>query len=267
MEAMLGITSTVPAWLLMWLIAAAMFLVCKASVLARTPGGGWRRTAFLCAWPGMDAKAFFHSKAAPVAATEWLAATAKIIFGAVLYFLVARKCVNPLAVGWVAMVGLIFLMHFGGFHILSCAWRTAGVQAVPIMRSPVLATSLGEFWGKRWNLAFNELVERFVFRPFTRKLGVTTASFAAFIASGVIHDLVISVPAEGGWGLPTGYFVLQGLGVAAERSGVGRKIHLRRGWQGWLFTMTITAGPAFFLFHPPFIMNVILPMMRATYAL
>jgi hypothetical protein len=38
------------------------------------------------------------------------------------------------------MAGLILLLHFGTFHVLSLAWRRAGVNAQPIMRSPVLAT-------------------------------------------------------------------------------------------------------------------------------
>jgi hypothetical protein len=32
------------------------------------------------------------------------------------------------------------------FHLLSLAWRHAGVNAVPLMRNPMRATSLGEFW-------------------------------------------------------------------------------------------------------------------------
>jgi hypothetical protein len=84
---------------------------------------------------------------------------------------------------------------------------------------------------------------------------------ATFFASGLVHELVISVPAGGGYGLPTGYFVLQGLGVAGERSGVGRFLGLGQGWRGWVFMIAVTAGPAFWLFPPPFVHNVILPML------
>ena len=57
------------------------------------------------------------------------------------------------------------------------------------------------------------------------------------------------------------------LGVWAERTPLGRKLGLRRGWRGWLFTMVVTAAPAFWLFHPYFIRNIFLPMMKATLAL
>ena len=92
-------------------------------------------------------------------------------------------------------------------------------------------------------------------------MGVVGAMLATFLVSGLIHDLVISVPAGGGDGLPTGYFVLQGLGVVGERSGAGRWLGLGEGWRGWVFTVLITAGPAFWLSPPPFVHNVILPML------
>ena len=71
------------------------------------------------------------------------------------------------------------------------------------------------------------------------------------------------LPARGGFGLPTAYFVLQGLGVLAERSDWGRRVGLGRGLRGWLFTVVFTGAPVFWLFHPVFINNIILPMLRA----
>jgi hypothetical protein len=262
------LTTNPPAWVVMWALSVAIFAVCKLLALAAAkPGGGWRRVAFLCAWPGMDANAFIHGRTAVPLCREWCEAFGKTALGAVLYFAVARRFEHPLAAGWVGMVGIIFLMHFGGFHLLSLFWRTIGVNAQPIMDNPVAAQSAGEFWGRRWNLAFNELAVRFVFRPLTRSVGVQRAGIAAFLVSGVIHELVISVPAGGGWGLPTAYFFLQGCCVALERSAFGKKYGLRGGVQGWLFTMLLAGGPAFFLFHPPFVRDVIVPMMKATGAL
>ena len=68
---------------------------------------------------------------------------------------------------------------------------------------------------------------------------------------------MISVPARAGYGLPTLYFTLQGLGMVLERR-----------WQhnvvcGRLMTWIIVAGPAFWLFHPPFIEHVVVPFLRA----
>ena len=69
-------------------------------------------------------------------------------------------------------------------------------------------------WGKRWNLGFRQLAHELIFRPLYRTLGPETAGFLVFTASGLIHDLVISLPARGGYGLPTLYFLIQGAGVA-----------------------------------------------------
>jgi hypothetical protein len=79
----------------------------------------------------------------------------------------------------------------------------------------------------------------------------------------LIHDLLISVPARGGYGLPTAYFLLQGLGVLAEKSKPAARLGLACGWRGWCFTFLIAGPQAFWLFHPAFVHNVILPMLRA----
>lgn len=77
-----------------------------------------------------------------------------------------------LLVGWIGLLGLIFLLHFGLFHIAALAWQAAGVEAKPIMRGPALATSLNDFWSNRWNLAFRQLAHDLVLFPLRRRLGV-----------------------------------------------------------------------------------------------
>jgi alginate O-acetyltransferase complex protein AlgI len=83
-----------------------------------------------------------------------------------------------------------------------------------------------------------------------------------FAISGVIHELAISFPARGGYGLPFGYFILQGVGVLIERSRFGQTLGLGRNLRGWLFMFAFTAAPAYWLFHPTFIHDVILPMLQ-----
>jgi hypothetical protein len=85
----------------------------------------------------------------------------------------------------------------------------------------------------------------------------------SFLASGVIHDVVISFPARGGYGLPTGYFMLQGLGVLIERSPLGKRLGLSSGIRGRLLAVIFAGAPAFILFHPPFVRGVILPFLSA----
>jgi alginate O-acetyltransferase complex protein AlgI len=161
------------------------------------------------------------------------------------------------------MLGIILFLHFGLFELLALCWKRVGIAATPVMQSPVFSRSLAEFWSKRWNTAFNVLAHDLAFRPLARKFGITCATFGVFLISGILHDLVISLPARAGFGLPTAYFLFQGIAVLAERSTIGRGLGLGKGLRGWLFALICAAGPAFWLFHPAFVTNVILPMLRA----
>jgi len=258
-------------WVFMWLLAFSIFIACRWLTLALAIRHGarpssFRSTAYFLAWVGMDARRFLNLRDVPrqPLRLEWLFAIAKTFLGIALIWLCARFAApDPLLCGWIGMIGIIFVLHFGLFHLLSLAWRWLGANAPPIMNAPLLSSSVAEFWGRRWNTAFHELVNQFTFRPVSRKLGVVPAMLLVFLLSGLIHDLLISLPAGGGFGLPTIYFLIQGFGVVAEHSTLGRRVGLGHGVRGRIFTIAITAGPAFWLFHPPFIQNVILPMLHA----
>jgi predicted DCC family thiol-disulfide oxidoreductase YuxK len=260
-----------PAWLYMWTLTFALFAGCKWLVLRNETKrvanvGLGRKLGFLFGWIGMDAAEFFAKTptAKRPAKIEFAFATLKILFGSVLIWFATPRAlaVNPLLAGWTGMVGLVFILHFGLFHMLALIWRANGIRVTPLMRAPLLSRSLGEFWGKRWNTAFNRLAAQFLFRPMHRAIGASAASMLVFLVSGLVHDLVISVPARGGYGLPTLYFLAQGAGTLFERTPFARRIGLNRGFRGWLFTLIVTAGPVFWLFHPAFIRNVILPFLK-----
>jgi hypothetical protein len=264
-----------PAWLFMWALSFAIFAGLKWmnwwKARARVAHSAGRSLAYLVAWPGMDAETFLDRGKRPIKPTarEWLWATLKTALGVALLWSVARRIPEQqeLLRGWTGLFGLIFLLHFGSFHLISLFWRSVGIAAEPIMSKPILSKTLSEFWGKRWNLGFRQLAHDLIFRPLYKRTGVAAAGMVVFVASGLIHDLVISLPARGGYGLPTGYFVLQGLGVTLERSPLGGRLGLQGGTTGWIFMAIVTAGPAFWLFHPAFVLRVILPFMRAVHAL
>jgi alginate O-acetyltransferase complex protein AlgI len=165
------------------------------------------------------------------------------------------------------MAGIVLTLHFGLFHLLSCAWRRVGVEARPLMNTPLVSVSLGEFWGRRWNTAFRDLTHRFLFRPMTRWFGVRGGIAGGFLFSGLVHELVISVPAGGGYGGPTLFFAVQGVGILVERSRFGRKTGLARGSRGWIFAILVLVLPAPALFHPAFVERIVVPFMRAMGAL
>ena len=259
----------------MWFLSFAIFASLKWltwwKARQRIAHSGWRSVAYLLAWPGMDADAFLEARERvqmprPAA---WLWAILETALGAILLWVVALTLPQgtPLLRVWIGMLGLILLLHFGTFQIVSLLWQSMGVKAEPIMSAPLRSVSLGEFWGKRWNLEFRQLAHELIFRPLHRSVGAVTAGFVVFVASGLIHDLAISLPARGGYGLPTFYFVLQGIGMTIERSRFGQCLGLGRGMRGWCFMVVFLAAPVFLLFHPWFVVRVIVPFMQAVHAL
>jgi alginate O-acetyltransferase complex protein AlgI len=254
-------------------MAFAIFLGCKwltlGLALNRTAEVcPFRAAAYLLAWPGMNAPRFLSPNLAPAPA-QWtllkdaILAAVRTLIGAFLVFVIARRAADPILAGWIGMIGIILILHFGLFALLSAGWRALRVDAPPIMDAPLRSTSVAQFWGRRWNGAFNDLALDLVFRPMAGRVGVLGATFLAFGVSGLIHELVISLPAGAGYGLPTAYFVFQALAITVQRQSAA----LRGTVSGWLFTLLVVAGPAYWLFHPPFVRAVVVPFLQAIGAL
>jgi len=258
-----------PRWVFMWLFAFSIYAGCKWLTWWTTPTGGAsieRQLGYLALWPGLDAGAFLHTPNSRMPSIfVWGFAFAKFAIGIVIIALVVPGTPSEyeLARGWVGMVGIVFALHFGIFHLLSLAWQSLGVSAKPLMNWPMLATSVSEFWGMRWNTAFRDLTHRFLFRPITARFGARTALLVGFLFSGIVHDLVISLPAGDGYGGPTVFFLIQGGAVFLERSAFGKRFGLGQGVRGWAFAIAMLVGPMFLLFHPPFVRNVIVPFLDA----
>lgn len=260
-----------PPWVWMWTLAFAIYFGMKWLTFADCPAAAdaplGRVLGYLLLWVGMDAEAFFAtppSNVARPAFLEFVFAVFKTLFGVALVGVVPSLLeTNWLLAGWVGMIGIVFSLHFGAMHILSVSWRAAGVDAPPIMNAPILSANLTDFWGQRWNRAFHDLAHRYMFQPLHARLGVAGTTLAVFAASGLIHDLVISLPARGGYGLPTIYFLIQGVALLVERSRFGRQLGLRRGLMGRAFGATVVLAPVPLLFPVSFIDRVILPTIAA----
>ena len=258
-----------PAWVQMWGLAGALYAGLKwltyADSAAAKQASPRRIWAYLLLWPGMHADAFLPNSRTvlPPEKREWIAASMKCGAGVVVLLAAGRwaNSGHPLLVAWAGVVGIVTLLHFGLLHLLSVYWRRAGVVAPPIMDAPLRSTALSEFWGRRWNRAYRDLSHRYVFSPLERRIGVAGAAYAGFIVSGIVHDLVISVPAGAGYGLPTLYFCIQGAGVLLERSTLGRRMGLRRSVVGRGFTAAVLILPLPLLCHSAFLERVILPML------
>jgi alginate O-acetyltransferase complex protein AlgI len=266
------VLATLPRWAVMWLVAFAIFAVCKLLTWSATPRAGvpvWKQLAYLAAWPGLNAARFFSRTPLPAAEQptmwEWIGAAFRTVAGALIFWNADRwiGTSSTLVLAWAGMIGVILILHFGSFHLLSCFWRAMGVDARPLMNHPTWSTSVTEFWSNRWNTAFRDFTHQFVFRPLTRHWGLKAALMLGFVFSGTVHDVVISLPAGGGYGGPTFFFMIQALAILLQKSHAGRLIGLGRGWRGWIFTAIALLLPAPLLFHAPFRDDVVIPFMRA----
>jgi alginate O-acetyltransferase complex protein AlgI len=232
-----------PAGVRMLAIIAALLFGMKAVVTVEARAGGmpkltaWQWLGFAAVWPGMR-PAPFASAGRGRRPGAWALAGQGVQNGAmglvlaVLAWLVWHRGRPPLADDVAAVLatvlllpGVSLMLHFGAFNVLAGLWRLAGVDARALFRAPLAARSLDEFWSRRWNLAFSEMLALGVYRPLSGVLGRRGAIVAAFVASGLLHELAISVPVLAGFGLPLLYFLLHGtlvLGSEAWRKPAGR---------------------------------------------
>jgi hypothetical protein len=177
-----------------------------------------------------------------------------------------RDWLGDEAARWLAtvllLIGLSLVVHFGIFSLLAAFWRARGVDCRPLFKAPVLSTSLSEFWGKRWNLAFSEMTTVVIYRPVSKMVGRRAGLLASFVVSGLLHEIAISVPVLAGFGGPSLYFALHGLLVLFETgmSRVGFAIDSQP-WLGRIWTMSAVVLPLPILFHRPFLSGVVWPIV------
>ncbi len=252
-----------PPWALMWTLAVvlwAAFKILAWNQAAEDRPRGWRLAAYFL-WPGMDARAFssrtLRTPRPPISTPVW-PALLSITAGLVLLGAAAHAQNPTLAAGWLAMTGLILSLHFGSFDLLAAAWNRAGFPVRPLMDAPWRSSNLAEFWGRRWNRGFSDVARFALFQPLARRLGPAAGTMAGFAFSGLLHEIVLSLPARGGFGGPLLYFLIQGSAVCLlHRRGSCLSPALNRVIAG-----VIVLAPAFLLFHPPFLERVLLPFLH-----
>jgi alginate O-acetyltransferase complex protein AlgI len=262
-----------PAGFRMLALIGTLLYAMKAvvSVDGMEPGGPglgpWRWLAFAALWPGMRPMPFAHAGDPPLPGAAALARRGlmRLVLGLALVVAAraawARTGSHLLATA-LALPGLSFILHFGIFNLSAAAWRQAGVDVHALFRDPLRSRSLAEFWGRRWNLAFSEMTAIGVYRPLSGAVGKPSALVAAFLFSGLLHELAISLPVRAGFGLPLLYFAIHGLLMLAERAmeragrPVDRSAALGRAWTTfWLL------APLPILFHRPFLRGVVWPIL------
>lgn len=111
----------------------------------------------------------------------------------------------------------------------------------PLLDKPYLSRTLAEFWGKRWNPWLGGWFWEVLFRRFRRH--PAWATLVAFGASGLWHELLVSIPLwlvfrENLFGLMLAYFLIQAAGLLAERRLPRRRFAWIRTCWTWIFVLT-----------------------------
>ena len=139
--------------------------------------------------------------------------------------------------------------HFGALRVLKGGLRAKGFPVRTLFPNVLATQGIGDFWGKRWNVGYSQMMQRLVGRPVETLFGKHVGVMAIFIGSGFLHELAIPLPVRAGYGLPTLYFTLHGTLVLLENKW-GRPF-------GKIPALLAVAVPLGFLFPPAFQNEVI----------
>jgi alginate O-acetyltransferase complex protein AlgI len=255
------VTSAQPAGVRMLVLIGGLFVAMKALVCVESRAREGTRlsplrwAAFATLWPGMRPALVARLQHRTGAAALVKAGLAYIALGTALFLLTLlawRLIASPVLATVLLLPALSFLLHFGAFGVLAGLWRAAGADVGPLFRAPWRAESLGEFWSRRWNLAFSEMTALAVYRPIAVRAGRKAALATAFLFSGLLHEVAISLPVRAGYGRPLLYFAIHGVLTQMERE---------RGPFGRMVTLLAVVLPLPLLFHPPFLRGVIWPLL------
>ncbi len=259
-------------WAWMWAMGLLLFAGFKLLTILHSPATDFtrlsrgRRVGYLAFWPGLRVQPFLQNAAAPSDhAAVWASGCVNLLAGVALLWIAPHFLPDssPLWVrAWLGMAGICLMLHFGVFDLLAAGWRYLGVPVAKVFDNPLRSTSLAEFWGNRWNRAFSDFARDLIYLPLARRLGAGVAGLVVFLFSGLMHELVISVPAGAGYGGPTLYFVGQALLLRLEHFRPVRGFIRGRPVLGWLWTALAVLGPVPLLLHSAFLHDVVVPFLR-----
>ncbi|CAH8279754.1 unnamed protein product [Arabidopsis lyrata] len=156
---------------------------------------------------------------------KWVFAVKVLVFGVVLHVYSHIEYLQP-----ILLLGLYPLHTYLSLEIPLTLLKdlltiTLGFDLEPIFNEPYLATSLQEFWGRRWNLLVSAILRSSVFIPVRRvcshimntKRAIIVGVLASFLVSGLLHELVFFyVTRQAPTWEVTWYFVLHGVCTVVE---------------------------------------------------
>ena len=173
-----------------------------------------RYLLFALAWFGMDPGSFRVRRAQ----LSW---KGDVVWGIGLMIVGTLGAWLVWAMEWRQILVMFLPMslgfHFGALRVLKGVLRAAGFPVRTLFPNLLEAQGIGDFWSRRWNTGYSQMMQRLVGRPIDEKFGAPAGVMAVFVTSGLLHELAITLPVHSGFGLPTAYFTLHGVLALLER--------------------------------------------------
>lgn len=215
-------------------------------VRSREPWGAGRRIAHALSpldtrllrreRPRIDLRAF-------VAALAW-AGLAALAFHA-LRTLAPRCTADVPWLRWGAGLAFVYAAVEAGYGTIGAVYRALGFAPPPLHVWPLASLSIAEFWGQRWARPVSHWLRLTCFLPVARRGRPALGLLLCFAVSAFTHAYPVLValgPAMAA--VMFGYFVLQGVAVAAEsRLGVARRSRASRRF--WTVAIMVATSPLF----------------------
>lgn len=135
---------------------------------------------------------------------------------------------------------LYFSLEFLG-RTSALLFSTIGHKTIVDMHNaPWAATSLQNFWSKRWNVWVRDWILS-LSKPLA-KLGANKALFFAFMLSGVFHEMMVSLPYfvltnKNVFGLMIIYFGIQFIGMWLEKKYLNNSPYFFKIIYTWIFIL------------------------------
>jgi len=158
-----------------------------------------------------------------------------VAIGTLYLYLIITPTISELGylLRWTLGVVFFYALVEWLCSFLNLMFAALGYRIPPLHRSPLLACTVQEFWGERWNLFVGGWFRRYIYQPFARMRRPKTGLLASFVGSAILHIWLmvnaLSWKMAGVWAI---FFLIQGPVILLERR---LRIHhrpilLQRGW-------------------------------------
>lgn len=148
---------------------------------------------------------------------------------------------SPIAKAYLLLPSLYFSLELLGRTAALLFSTVTAKTVVDMHNAPWAATSLNDFWGKRWNLWVRDWI--LSLSKYFTKYGTKRALFFAFFLSGFFHEIMVAIPyylltSESVLGMMLFYFLIQFLGMQLERKFIKKQNIVLRILFTWIVIIT-----------------------------